>query len=100
VIIQRAFPLVPVHAEVFMNDVLHHIHLHDDGTLRIGRAGVPLHEFLAASNSCHSAKEVRELYPQLSEEEVEQAMTYSLHDPDEADFHLSEIGEYWKTHEL
>ena len=83
-----------------MNDALHHIHLHDDGTLRIGQAGIPLHEFLAASTSCHSVKEVRELYPQLSEEEVEQAMSYSLHDPDEADFHLSEVGQYWKTHEL
>jgi len=57
-------------------------------------------ELMRAYDGAHSAGDLAEQFPQLTEEEIREAVAYFLHNPDSSDRPIPEIGDYWKSHEL
>src|SRR5205085_1513395 len=89
-----------LHQPPVMQDTSSHLRLNGKGVLCVGKAHVPLDDLIQAYDAAHSPGDLAEQFPQLSEEEIREGVAYFLHNPDNADRPIPEIGDYWKSHEL
>ncbi len=77
-----------------------HLRLDGKGVLCVGKAQIALDELIVAYDSARSVGDLAEQFPQLSEEEIREALAYFLHNPDNVERPIPETGDYWKSHEL